>query len=112
MMKTWKFYGSSDDLAEIECSDKFMEELSYFSSPMALELRDQESGDRLHVHFNYDHASSNGCWNIGISQAEEGVPIPDWAFRYETAPSEYSVLLLIETPDTVTMTQSWPVEEE
>lgn len=106
-MKTLKFYGASDDLFELKCSDR----------ALANEICNDGDGTVMGFHLKADDGELRVCayyvdpgvWMIGVAPVEEGQPIPSWAIRLESpgasneAP-EYSAVIVVDAPDDVIVT--------
>lgn len=108
-MRVIRAYGASDDLFEVEGGPNDIEATTHEDGGTSVKIVDA-SGTGLLVVGQYSPNNDSGCWAIGISQIEEGALLPPWPMRYELAPSNgfrspqpYSVMLVIETPDDVTV---------
>ena len=92
-MQTAIFYGSSDDLIEIEGvmgGDEFniIKDGPYIAT--------FNLGGKMRVHALYD-----GCWSFAIGQVDEDISLPDWPFRITQHERGYSTQLEIDVPDDV-----------
>lgn len=89
------FYGSSDDLIEIEGAVR--EEFCVYGDAEVIVFGPSGS---LRVLASYG-GGGDGTWAFGVGQIEEGHPIP-WPVRIETSErNAYSVALVIDCPDYV-----------
>lgn len=96
MSRTLKFYGASDDLLEIDGTrGEEPDEIGAYDGPRTVKVYDR-FGNCLLVTALYSPAS-NGCWMIGISQADEDQPLPTWPMTW--AATGYTTTLTIEVPD-------------
>ncbi len=101
-MKTLKFYGASDDLFEIEGTNKGEpDEIGIYGGAAAVSIVAPD-GTGLVVGGFYDlpkwpHKGS--CWTIAVSLLEEDKPLPAWPMRFETNKNGYSPQLVIDAPD-------------
>lgn len=104
-MRLLKFYGSSDDLFEIEGGKRG--EPNEISPSSCVRLFCDRTGLGMIVNATYAPAKGSPCWAIGICQIDEDKPLPDWDVKFTTgAPSGgYSVVLNVEAPDDVIMTE-------
>ena len=103
-MKTLKFEGYSDDtFGEYGWFD---EDIDNCASMKPIQCLITSSEGRLLVVGQYakTHISGAGCWVIGVSMADEDVPIPDWPVRIKSAECGYSPRLEIDVPDDVAIT--------
>lgn len=87
-MKTLKFQGHSDDIFG-EYKSVEDEESIDGDTPVRIQV-----GDALVVYGLY---VDGGVWMVGISQVDDGVPIPDWPMRWKS--ETYSIVLEIDVPD-------------
>jgi hypothetical protein len=61
----------------------------------------------------YAPDSTPGCsWVVGVALVEEGIALPPWPMRFETAPPSgypdpkpYSPRLIIDVPDDIQVTE-------
>lgn len=93
-------YGASDDLVEVE--GDIREEFYALTKPLegatlTLTRYEGEQVEGLHVHVRYEDV---GCWSVGVSQLEEGVPLPDWGLSISND-SYTAKLNLSAVPDDV-----------
>ena len=96
MSRQIEFYGSSDDLFEIDGSrGSEPDEIGCFDRPAAVRVSTEREG--LVVVANYAPISGLGCWTIGISPIDEDIPLPSWPMTWRT--EGYSTLLTLEAPD-------------
>lgn len=90
--QTAVFYGSSDDLIEVE-GVKGADEFGVYVSD-----------GRYHGSFNLGgqmriHAIYDGCWSFAVGQVGEDIPLPDWPIRILAQPgTPYSMRLEIDVP--------------
>jgi hypothetical protein len=101
-MRLLQFYGASDDLFEIEGSRR--NEPDEISPSSAVKITLGDEGFIVSAHYG---PALTPCWAIGISQLDEDMPLPDWPIKFTTgAPSRgYSVVLNVEAPDDVVLTE-------
>ena len=105
-MKTYSFYGASDDLFEwsVENSEGLhdRDEIGCFQKKEGINcsviLRSKSEGEcRI---FGIYGVCGEGVWGFGVAQTEEDKPIPEWSVSIEQAEDpQYSVLLSIDCPD-------------
>jgi hypothetical protein len=91
-MSTITFYGSSDDLVEVDGCEG-ADEFNVYDTIWRAELKAPDDSG-LQVFASYD-----GSWGFGVSQLDENAPIPSWPLSFGTHANGYSVLLNIEAPD-------------
>lgn len=92
-MRKLTFYGSSDDLFEIEgTAGKEPDEIGSYDKPVQVTIRADGTG--VVVTGIY---CDNGCWSIGIAPIDEDVGLPDWPMRWTAR--GYSTRLEIDAPD-------------
>lgn len=113
-MKTLKFYGVGDDVFVCQCDGggcSLNREADGFSNGAAYLLK---SGDgQMTVFGQYACPPvSYGSWSVGVSLAEDGIQLPSWPLRIETAeangfpnPRVYSPMIIIECPDDITVVE-------
>ena len=94
-MQTAKFWGSSDDLIEIE-GVKGGDEFNGLTKDEELIAGTFNLGGKIRVRALYD-----GCWSFAVGQVDEDIPLPDWPIRIEQHEKGYSTALIIECPDDV-----------
>jgi len=93
-MRKITFYGSSDDLIEIEGAPGADE---YYADTDREEPEGRFIvGGKILVMALYD---KNGCWSFSLGQLHEDVPFPDWPISFRQHENGYSVELTIEAPD-------------
>lgn len=104
-MKILKFYGVSDDLFEME--GDMENEIGCYDKGAAY-LLEAESGSMIVYAYYAPNCIHSTSWVIGVALKDEGIPLPDWNIKYETAsangypdPQPYSPMLIIEAPDDV-----------
>ena len=98
-MKTLKFNGYSDDIfGEYHISDV---EVDNCASGKPIQCKISSSEGELIVVGQYNR-NKNGCWDVGISQVDEGVSIPCWPVRFSG--EGYSAVLEIDVPDDAVLT--------
>ena len=96
-MRTLKFYGSSDDLIEVESTCRDDGEPDEIGGDNALlRVYNRISEEALHVVVMY---GPYGLWIIGIMQDKEDEDLPPWPMKWSN--SGYSVVLEMEVPDEV-----------
>lgn len=94
-MRTLRFSGASDDLVHVDGGPKKYDEINTYSAVNFV------VGGALMVKVYYDE---NGTWGVGLSQWEEGTPIPDWPMRFTQHPDiDYSILFEVDVPDDVSV---------
>lgn len=91
-MKLLQFYGGSHDL--MECQGAINEAINCYDCPGIFHLKSSEGQVQV-VGIYMD----NGCWAVGLTPIEEGVPIPDWPVRISQHENGYSPLLILQVPD-------------
>jgi hypothetical protein len=92
-MQTAAFYGSSDDLIEVE-GVKGGDEFGAYSGAGILHGMFNVGG-KMRVYAIYD-----GCWMFAVGQVAEDIALPDWPVRIKQQ-HEYSTRLEIDVPDDV-----------
>ncbi len=104
-MKVLKFYGVSDDLFEME--GDIADEIGCYDRGASY-LLEAESGSMIVYAIYAPPCIKGATWVIGIALKDEGVSLPDWNIKYETAPANgypdpqpYSPMLIIEAPNDV-----------
>lgn len=98
------FYGSSDDLCEIDGSRpgepiRFSPDLETDTATVEIRVPGTDEGLCVNWWFN-----TSDLWSLGLSQLREGVPLPLWQWTYGTVKhpdGEWgtSVKLILEAPD-------------
>ncbi len=108
------FYGASDDLVEVEGCEGADEFNVYPKDNNAVawhgDLAAPGESESLRVHLAYD-----GCWHVGVGQADEETDLPPWplAIRQGTdAESTYSTVLLVDAPEGTRLVNVWPKRDE
>jgi hypothetical protein len=106
-VRTLSFYGSSDDLVEVDDScGKLGEEYSAGhthkedGAPAGTGGRflvTGPDGGRLVVIVSY--ARHKATWDVAVAPVDEDVPLPAWPARFKLAERGYSVRLELELPD-------------
>jgi hypothetical protein len=94
-MKTLSFYGSSDDLFEMDSSNP-RESDEFSPGYVTVSVVDDVGPIGLRVHCEY---VDGGVWMLGVSQLEEDAALPDWNVRFSTHSRGYSALLTMDVPD-------------
>jgi hypothetical protein len=98
-MKTFRFYGSSDDLFEIEGAIR--EEINCCDGRASVQIRSAITEARIRIIGEY---IDPGTWSMGVSLVDEGDTLPAWPIRlFQKHP--YSVALEIDVPDDATLSQ-------
>lgn len=93
-MKELKFHGYSDDtFGEYGITN---EDVDNCASMKPIQCIIRSGTDGLIVTGQYSR-NNNGCWDIGIGQLNEDVPLPNWNMRFVA--DGYSTILYIEVPD-------------
>ena len=79
---TFEVFGASDDLVEVQ--GDITEEYSVFVGGSALLRLARRDGAGVFIHGRY---VAPGCWMLGVSPIDEGVPVPDgWSFELDRDP--------------------------
>ena len=110
-MATVTICGASDDRVEVEILGKdgrndFEADAFDRGRSIFLTIPD-ETGMRVYAEYSPTDLGG-GVWMIGIAQLGENQPIPDWPMKYRTAENGYSPALVIETPESVTVSyEDW-----
>lgn len=99
-MRTLNFYGYSDDLVEVDGTDRSMgepDEFDPYEKPAAMTVIDDEgTGLVVVVHL----VGQTGTWSVGIAPLDEGHPLPDWPMRWAIrSDCVHSAELQIDAPD-------------
>lgn len=100
-MKTVTFYGSSDDLVEID-GIKGADEFNVYEQINAFEVITGVIGEEtgLRVLAIYDN---DGTWSFAVALLGEGIELPDWEMELlspnQHEMNNYSTMLSIEVPD-------------
>jgi hypothetical protein len=102
-----RIYGSSDDLVEIE-GGGHDDEIGAYDKPRCIEITNAE-GHGVRVVAEYAPGSV-GVWRMAVEQIDEDVPIP-WPIRVVTEHG-YSVAVVIDCPDDVTVMHDGPKDDE
>lgn len=110
-MATITIYGTSDDLVEVEIQGEYGQEgveLDAYDRGQTICLTiPDETGMRVYAEYSPTDLGG-GVWMIGVAQLGEDKPIPDWPIRYLTAENGYSPALVIEAPESVTVSyEDW-----
>jgi hypothetical protein len=108
-MKLLRFYGSSDDTFGYELGTTGTgDDHDDCATGKLMMFRVQSVDDGLIVVGRYSAKPGNaGTWMVGISQLAEDMSLPEWPMRWEVADLGYSVMLVIEAPDDVVITDLW-----
>ena len=101
-MRTLKFWGTSDDLFEIDgTAGNEPDEVGCFDRPAVAKI--EAADGAVCVVALYAPANAAACWAIGLMPVDENVPIPPWPVTFTLAGSrpghEYSAGLTITVPD-------------
>lgn len=110
-MATITIYGSSDDLVEVEIQgedgQKGFEAGAYDRGRTIFLTMPDGTGMRVYAEYSPTDLGG-GVWMIGVAQLGEDQPIPDWPMKFRTAENGYSPALVIETPESVTVSyEDW-----
>jgi hypothetical protein len=102
-MKTFRFYGASDDLFEMECNSKDIQD-DEMSEDECYELTSfgDQGVETMIVAAKYC-PSNTTCWMIGVVPTDEDIPIPNWPMRFSLSERGYSAQLEIDAPDNTTV---------
>ncbi|WP_454917347.1 hypothetical protein [Xanthobacter sediminis] len=102
-MRTLKFYGSSDDLFEIDGTGRGEpDEIGCFQGIPAVKVANEHTGlIVVAVYAAHDSMPPGmpGCWTIGLCPIDEDIPLPHWDMRWSA--KGYSTLLEVDVPDDV-----------
>lgn len=101
-MKTFVFYGYSDDCLEIEGAER--QEKSAPDGCAWVVLRSPSEGSLI-VGGVYSPSPLSDTWLIGVCPIAEDAPIPQWRFSYAT--HRYSTELTIQCPDDTELDMCW-----
>lgn len=94
-MKTFEFYGHSDDL--LVCTGPgYAEEVGCYQVPGVYRVASPGGASGLFVVGHYAPTGA-GCWSVGVSPLDEDVPIPDWPIRISAR--GYTTVLQVDLPD-------------
>lgn len=108
-MKTYTFFGYSDDVFAYEIDGKDVDEIGCYDSMAIFKLADPSTveDEGLFVCGQYAVGEkTGGAWMVGIMLIDEDVPIPaDWTLSYGC--EDYSPRLSIAVPDDITC-EAWP----
>lgn len=98
MTQVISFWGSSDDLIELEINGKFEEEYCVFKpdSGLITTFKVYNLDEGLKVYAIYD-----GCWSFGVGLLSEDDKLPDWPIVFGTHKNGYSMSLNIKVPKDV-----------
>jgi len=96
-MRHLKFYGSSDDLFEIEGSRG--EEPDEISPGTVTVSTPDGQGLCVTCLYATEFPHPDGCWMIGISPLEQDKNFPGWGMNWSLAEEGYSTLLTLHCPD-------------
>lgn len=98
-MITLKFCGFSDDtFGEYSATNR---DVDNCASGKPIQCKISSGKDALFVVGQYDR-NKNGCWDIGISQIDEDMPLPAWPMRFSA--EGYTTILEIDVPDDYSLT--------
>ena len=114
--RTIVIYGAGDSLIEVEGQRHGEPDeihLSYKSGIIggALKVAVPDTGEGLFVFAQYGAHDLSSTWMIGISQIEEGSPLPDWPMRWSDNHCGYSVQMEIDAPDEAVITLVAPTTD-
>ena len=114
-----RFWVASDDLFEVEggIREEYPANLDRDAAWVEVRVPDTDEGLKVHGMFG-----SRECWAVGVSQLDEGIALPNWPIRYETGEDRgfpknesghgYTVVLVMEVPDTAQITDHWPRDDD
>jgi len=105
-MKAIKFYGSSDDLIEVEGEIDGCDEYGQFGEKLKDYFTVQSESGAAKIYPIYD-----GCWSFAIGQTDESIPLPEWDIRVGNE-HDYSTYLMLDVPDDAKITWSGNTEEQ
>ena len=97
-MKILKFQGYSDDTFGEYKETGIDYDNCASGSPIRFRL-DSSEGSMLVV--GQYARNDTSCWDIGIGQIDEDVPIPEWDMKFSA--EGYSTVLTIKVPDDTTL---------
>jgi len=94
-----KFYGSSDDLFQVEGPViGAPDEIGCYDKPGVIKV--QSGVDQVCVVAMYSPGNVSGCWSIGLMPVDEDVPIPSWPMNWKLKDHHgYSTELVMTVPD-------------
>jgi len=102
-MKTLKFYGSSDDLFELDGDLQEEQDNCANGKTMAYGLFSGGFGQLIVTAQYAPECLLDGVWTIGVALWAEGRKLPGWDMRFENGEETHSPMLVIEAPDDVTV---------
>lgn len=109
-MKTYRFYGSSDDNFIWRCTDEAgkrdEDEIGCFDRHVVVHLKSAVSEERIAIFGEYS-PEGTGSWLFAPALISEDDPLPAWPIRFEREHG-YSMALIIEVPNDTTMTEVAP----
>ena len=116
--RTLRIYGHSDDLVEVEGTDRKSGEPDEITAgereEAAVRITHKDAAGKtqgLVVVAEYDYKGlAIGCWLIGIVQLGEDVALPGWPMRWSN--KEYTTVLEIDVPEGTRVVQVLPKEED
>lgn len=98
-MRVLTFYGTSDDLFEIEgTTGDEPDEIGCFQRAVAVEIRQQDHGLIVTGQYALGGAPT---WSIGLAPIDEDQPMPDWPLSW--AFEGYTAKLTVHAPDHATV---------
>jgi hypothetical protein len=104
-MKIISFFGYSDDTFCWESSHSELKDIDCFEKTAIVELYSPTEAhlskpSTMLVIGDYTN-NDTACWTVGISQKDEGDPIPEWPISVKQHKSGYSIILQVCVPDDV-----------
>ena len=116
--RTLRIYGHSDDLVEMEGTDRQSGEPDEITAgergEAAVRITAKDSAGEtqgLTVVAEYDYKGLGvGCWLIGIVQLGEAAALPGWPMRWSN--EEYTPVLELDVPEGTRVVQVLPKEED
>lgn len=88
-MKTFAFYGRSDDCTY---GGPINDEEEYYNMRLAV------NSDEGSVHVVFDYGG-RGVWAVGLAPTDEDAVFPEWPIAMRMCENGYSTLLTMEVPD-------------
>lgn len=100
-------YGASDDCVEVEGCEGGDE---FYAENWHGVLQAPDPTEAMRVSCWY---ADNGCWQVGVGQADESIPLPPWPVTIAQQMSNasdggYSAVLTIDAPEGTRLTNIHP----
>ena len=90
-----EIYGASDDCIEVSGCEGADEFYADGKGGWQGDLEAPGEGERMRVWCWYD---KDGCWQVGVGQVTEDVPLAPWPVTIAQHKSGYSALLSVDGP--------------